>query len=135
MVPLSVLLDGETRRLIGQDGSPALAAWTGNHPYLTKLLLHYGDDAIAAGRCQWEPFVQCLAADIGEGPERRLLLYLTERGKPVNPTVAQSDTDIPDIKAVADTLAYLGVISRWIRNEEATLFAGCRLLNDYITAA
>ena len=32
------------------------------------------------------------------------------------------------------TLAYLGVISRWIRNKEATLFAGCRLLNDFITA-
>src|SRR2546425_4399487 len=41
--PLSVLLDGETRRLIGRDTSAALAAWTGNHPYLTKLLLHYMD--------------------------------------------------------------------------------------------
>ena len=41
--PLSVLLDGETRRLIGRDTSPGLAAWTGNHPYLTKLLLHYMD--------------------------------------------------------------------------------------------
>ncbi len=131
--PLSVLLDGETRRLIGKDGSPALAAWTGNHPYLTKLLLHYGDDAIATGRGQWEPFVQRLAAEIGEGPERRLLCYLIERGRPVNPTVAKSDTDIRDIKAVADTLVYLGAISRWIRNEEATLFAGCRLLNDSIT--
>ena len=48
--------------------------------------------------------------------------------------LAQSDTGIRDMKAVADTLAYLGVISRWIRNEEATLFAGCRLLNDFITA-
>src|SRR5438445_13467222 len=38
------------------------------------------------------------------------------------------------MKAVADTLAYLGVISRWIRYNEATLFAGCRLLNDFITA-
>src|SRR5206468_2305110 len=67
--PLSVLLDGETRRLIGRDMSPGLAAWSGNHPYLTKLLLHYmdwgGDEkhrtlerAVAAGRCQWEPFVQ-----------------------------------------------------------------------------
>ena len=110
--PLSVLLDGETRRLIGRDTSSALAAWTGNHPYLTKLLLHYRDcegdgsprtldEAIAAGRCQWEPFVERLAADIGEGLEFRLL-------------------------------AYLGAISRWIRNEEATLFAGCRLLNDSI---
>ncbi len=145
VVPLAVLLDGETRRLIGRDTSAALAAWTGNHPYLTKLLLHYmergGDEnhrtlehAVEAGRGQWEPFVQRLAAESGEGPERRLLCYLIERGKPVNPTLAQSDTGIRDMKAVADRLAYLGVISRWIRNEEATLFAGCRLLNDFITA-
>ena len=145
VVPLSVLLDGETRRLIGWDTSAAVAAWTGNHPYLTKLILHYMDrggdkkhrtleQAVATGRCQWEPFVQRLAAESGEGPERRLLWYLIERGKPVNPTLAQSDTGIRDMKAVADTLAYLGVISRWIRNEEATLFAGCRLLNDFITA-
>jgi hypothetical protein len=143
--PLSVLLDGEARRLIGRDTSSPLTAWTGNHPYLTKLLLHYmgwgGDEnhrtlehAVATGRCQWEPFVQRLVAEIGEGPERLLLLYLIERGKPVNPTVAQSETDIHDIKSVADTLVYLGAISRWIRNEEATLFAGCRLLNDSITA-
>lgn len=131
--PLSVLLDGETRRLIGRETDPSLAAWTGNHPYLTKLLLHYGDDAIVTGRCQWEPFVRRLAADIGTGPERRLLCYLIERGRPVNPAVAQSETDIHDIKAVADTLVYLGVVSRWIRNEEATLFAGCRLLNDVLT--
>jgi len=122
-----------------------LAAWTGNHPYLTKLLLHYmdwgGDEnhrtlehAVATGRCQWESFVQRLAAESGEGSERRLLCYLIERGKPVNPTLAQSDTGIRNMKAVADTLAYLGVISRWIRNEEATLFAGCRLFNDFITS-
>jgi hypothetical protein len=40
-----------------------------------------------------------------------------------------------DIYLFADTLTDLGVISRWIRNEEATLFAGCRLINDSITAA
>ena len=143
--PLSVLLDGETRRLIGRDMSAGLAAWTGNHPYLTKLLLHYMDGerdenhrtlehAVAAGRCQWEHFVQRLAAEISKGPERQLLCYLIERGKPVNPTQAQSETGIRDVKGVADMLVYLGVISRWIRNEEATLFAGCRLLNDFITA-
>jgi len=140
LFPLSVLLDGETCRLIGRDTNPSLAAWTGNHPYVTKLLLHYlhysedSDHAVAAGRCQWEPFVRRLAADIGEGLERRLLCYLIERGKPVNPAEAQSDTGIKDIKAVADTLVYLGVVSRWIRNEEATLFAGCRLLNNHITS-
>ena len=134
LFPLSVLLDGEMRRLIGSNTSSSLAAWTGNHPYLTKLFLHYGDDAVAAGRCQWEPFVQRVAADIGVGPERRLLCYLIECGEPGNPTKAQSGTGIRDIKAVADTLVYLGVISRWIRNEEATLFAGCRLLNEHINA-
>ena len=143
MFPLSVLLDGETRQLIGLDPSAALAEWTGNHPYLTKLLLHYMhssgeenhrtlEEAIAMGRSQWEPFVERLAAEIGEGPEWQLLCYLVESGKPVNPTLAQSDTGIRGIKTVADTLSYLGVISRWIRSEEATLFAGCRLLNDFI---
>ena len=65
---------------------------------------------------------------------RRLLCYLIESGKPVNPTLARFDTGIRDIKAVADRLASLGVISRWIWNEEATLFAGCRPLNNFITA-
>jgi hypothetical protein len=132
LYPLSVLLDGELRRLIGSQPHVPLAAWTGNHPYLTKLFLHYEDGALDAGRSQWEPFVQHLVAEVGEGPERRLLCYLIERGTPVNPTLAGSDTGIRDIKAVSDTLVYLGVISRWIRNEEATLFAGCRLLNDFI---
>lgn len=134
LFPLSVLLDGETRRLIGTDANPSLVAWTGNHPYLTKLFLHYGNDVVTTGRSQWEPFVRQLAADIGHGPERQLLRYLIDRGKPVNPTVARSDTGISGIKAVADTLVYLGAVSRWIRDEEATLFAGCRLLNDAISA-
>ncbi len=132
LFPLSVLLDGELRRLIGSHPPIPLATWTGNHPYLTKLFLHYGDGALETGRSQWEPFVQHLVAEVGQGPERRLLCYLIERGTPVNPSLAESETGIRDIKAVSDTLVYLGVISRWIRNEEATLFAGCRLLNDVI---
>jgi hypothetical protein len=132
--PLSVLLDGETRRLIGMEADPALAAWTGNHPYLGALLRHYGKDAVAEGRPQWEPFVQRLADEIADGPERRVLRYLIECGRPVNPAVARADTGIHDIKTVADTLVYLGAIGRWIRDEEATLFAGCRPLNDVMTA-
>jgi hypothetical protein len=134
LFPLSVLLDGETRQLIGANTTPSLVEWTGNHPFLIKLFLHYGNDAMTTGRSQWEPFVERLATDIGHGPERQLMRYLIARGKPVNPTVAQSDTGISDIKAVADTLVFLGAISRWIRDEEATLFAGCRLLNDAISA-
>src|SRR2546428_4750831 len=86
---------------------------------------------VAAGRCQWEPFVQRLAAESGEGPERRLLCYLIEPGKPVNPTLAQSDTGIRDMKAVADTPPYLGGISRWTRTQGGTPRARTRLLNCF----
>lgn len=134
-ISLSVLLDGEIHRLIGPASEPAVAAWSGNHPYLTKLLLHYGKNAIEDGRGQWEPFVRNLLAEIPPGPELRLLRYLIERGRPVNPAEAQTDTGIDDIKGIADTLVYLGVISRWIRNEEATLFAGSRLLNQALATS
>jgi hypothetical protein len=36
--------------------------------------------------------------------------------------------------AFIDTLVCLSAISRWIRDEEATLLAGCRLLNDALKA-
>ena len=143
LFPLSVLLDGETKRLIGKDADPSLADWSGNHPYLTKLLLHYlknsggrrsPEEAVAMSRNTWEPFVRRLSNEIGKGPERQLLLYLIERGKPVNPTLARTETGIEAIKPVADVLTYLGTIQRWVRNEEATLHAGCRILNDFITA-
>jgi hypothetical protein len=135
LYPLSVLLDAEMRHLIGRDMTISLATWTGNHPYLTKLVLHYGDKILSAGRGRWEPFIHQLATEIGNGPERQLLSYLIERGKPVNPVLAGSATGIRDVKAVADTLVYLGAISRCIRNEEATLFAGCRPLNEFIIAS
>ena len=132
LYPLSVLLDGEMRQLIGRNTTVRLSRWTGNHPYLTKLFLHYGDKILSAGRGQWEPFIHQLAAEIGDGPERQLLCYLIECGKPLNPALASSAMGIRDIKPIADTLVYLGAISRTIRNEEATLFAGCGLLNEFI---
>ena len=52
----------------------------------------------------------------------------------MNPTLAKAETGIEAIKPVADVLTYLGAIQRWVRNEEATLHAGCRILNDFITA-
>jgi hypothetical protein len=133
LYPLSVLLDGELRRLVGHDMAAPIAKWTGNHPYLSKLFLHYGEAALSEGRQQWEPFVQQLTEEIGEGAERRLLNYLIKCGKPVNPAKAGAETGIDDIKSVADRLVYMGAVSRWIRNDEATLFAGCRLLNNFVT--
>ncbi|MGZ8382966.1 MAG: hypothetical protein ACXWWE_03050 [Nitrospira sp.] len=133
LYPLSVLLDGELRQLVGDNMDRSIAMWTGNHPYLATLFLHYGDAMLSEGRQQWEPFVRQLAEEIGEGAERQLLRYLIDCGQPVNPTKAGAETGIDDIKHVADRLVYMGAISRWIRNEEASLFAGCRLLNDFIT--
>ena len=94
LYPLSVHLDGEIRALIGGSMSPLLADWTGNHPYLIKLLLHYVDDTVATCLSHWESFVKHLAAELDEGPERQLLCYLIEGGQPVNPTKAQTDTGI-----------------------------------------
>jgi hypothetical protein len=133
LYPLSVLLDGELRQLVGHNMDRSIAMWTGNHPYLAALFLHYGDAMLSEGRQQWEPFVRQLAKEIGEGAERQLLRYLIDCGQPVNPTRAGVESGIDDIKTVADRLVYLGAISRWIRKEEATLFAGCRLLNNVIT--
>jgi hypothetical protein len=133
LYPLSVLLDSELRQLVGHNTDRPIAVWTGNHPYLTKLFLHYGEAALTEGRQQWEPFVRQWGKEIGEGAERRLLIYLIDRGQPVNPTKAGVETAIEHIKTVADRLVYMGAISRWIRNDEATLFAGCRLLNNFIT--
>ena len=133
LYPLSVLLDAELRQLVGRNMDRSIAMWTGNHPYLAKLFLHYRDAMLSEGRQQWEPFVRQLAEEIGGGAERQLLRYLIDYGQPVNPTKAGAETSIDDIKSVADRLVYMGAISRWIRNEEATLFAGCRLLNNFIT--
>jgi hypothetical protein len=133
LYPLSVLLDGELGQLVGHGPARSIAMWTGNHPYLAKLFLHYGDTALSEGRQQWEPFVRQWVNEIGEGAERRLLDYLIDYGQPVNPTKAGTETTIKHIKTVADRLVYMGAISRWIRNDEATLFAGCRLLNHFIT--
>src|SRR5437870_13849764 len=74
--PLAVLLDGETRRLIGRDTSAALAAWTGNHPYLTKLLLHYMDRGGVENGRALEHAVAADRKSVVEGnrgePQRRL---------------------------------------------------------------
>jgi hypothetical protein len=133
LYPLSVLLDGELRQMLGPGMDGSIAMWTGNHPYLAKLFMHYGKVALSEGRQQWEPFVRELTEEIGAGAERQVLHYLIARGQPVNPTKAGVETGIEQIKSVADRLVYMGAISRWIRNDEATLFAGCRLLNNFIT--
>ena len=138
LFPLSVLLDGETCRLIGRDTNPSLAAWTGNHPYVTKKLLHYlhhsedSDHAVAAGRCRSGSHRAASGCGHRRRPRAAAAVLPHRARETVNPVEAQSISGIEDIKAVADTLVYLGVISGWIRNEEATLLAGsdCRIITS-----
>ena len=113
--------------------------FTGNHPYLLQLLMaewwrHRRQDlARLALGCEkeLEEFFKDSLAQLGHSLERRLLDYLIRQGRPVNPRQAAMDLGQADIKSTADTLCYLGLINRWIRDNEATLSAGCLLFNDW----
>ena len=92
LFPLSVLLDGETCRLIGRDTNPSLAAWTGSHPYVTKSFLPTISTIVKTVITQSRPAGASGSHWCGfwlrtseKALERRLLCYLIERGKPVNP--------------------------------------------------
>jgi hypothetical protein len=60
-----------------------------------------------------------------------VLTYLIEADKPVNPREVARAFGLPTIKPVADTLCSLGMVGRWIRDEEATLSANSRLFNEW----
>ncbi|HBP88441.1 MAG TPA: hypothetical protein DD706_12170 [Nitrospiraceae bacterium] len=60
-----------------------------------------------------------------------MLAYVIKANKPVNPREVARAIGLPTIKPVADTLCGLGLVSRWIRDEEATLSAGSRLFNEW----
>ena len=71
--------------------------------------------------------LQRLAAEIGEGPERRLMLYLIERGQPVNPTKAQSDTGIETSKrSRTDSLTWVSSAAGFgMKRQHSSLVVGC----------
>jgi len=141
--PLAVYLDKEAKSFLKPylpaDGTTAMMRITGNHPYLIQLLMaewwkHRRQDlARLALGCEKEldDFFKDSLTQLGHGLEQRLLEYLIRQGPPVNPRQAAKDLGQADIKPAADTLCYLGLINRWIRNEQATLSAGCQLFNDW----
>ncbi len=141
--PLAVYLDKEAKSFLKPYLSAADTAemmrFTGNHPYLLQLLMnewwrHRRQDlARLALGCEKEldDFFKDSLAQLDHGLERSLLDYLIRQGRPVNPRQAAKDLGQADIKPAADTLCYLGLISRWIRGREATLSAGGQLFNDW----
>lgn len=141
--PLAVYLDKEARSFLkpylSAVDTAAMMQLTGNHPYLLQLLMaewwrHRRQDLawLAQGvASELNDFFKNCLAQLGHGLERQLLDYLIRQGRPVNPRQAAKDLGQADIKPAADTLCYLGLISRWIRDKEATLSAGCQLFNDW----
>lgn len=147
LAPLAVLLNSEARSLMG----PALQSaqidtalqFGGTHPYVLKALrtqfLAAGPKAgtktvMRAAAQQLAPFFETCAKAVEPG-ERKLLRWLVKKEKPVNPKEAAKALKMPSVKAEADALCYLGVISRWNLEDGAKLHAGCRLFNEWFQAS
>jgi hypothetical protein len=141
--PLAVYLDKEAKGFLKPylpaSDTAVMMRFTGNHPYLLQLLMaqwwkHRRQDLARLAQAVESEltnfFKNCLT-HLGQGLERRLLDHLVRQGRPVNPRQAARDLGQSNIKPAADTLCYLGLISRWIRDREATLSAGCQLFNEW----
>ncbi len=63
--------------------------------------------------------------------EHKVLSYLIGMAKPVNLKEVALAVGMSTIKPIADALCSLGLASRWIRDEEATLSANSRLFNEW----
>ena len=140
--PLAVLFPGEARQFVpahlsGEQAEEFLAL-CGTHPYVLKVvaagLQDCGSSVQAAVRAavpRLRPFfAACRDAMRSEG-EQVLMRYLAEVAKPVNPREAEAVLGRPSIKASADLLCAIGVISRWNLNEGAMLHAPCQLFNEW----
>lgn len=145
-VPLAILLNGEARSLVKPelttDQVDAILSYGGTHPYVLKMLRARiiadptTDPAhiIGAVQVRLAPFfLACLEA-VREPVERTLLDSLIRHRGPINPRQAAQALGLPTVKPAADTLCYLGLISRWNLNEGAMLHASCRLFNDWYGA-
>jgi hypothetical protein len=142
--PLAVLLQGEARGLLEPCLAPtqltaALAAG-GTHPYVLKVIaneLVSSNDpksAISSAAARLVPFFQTCREALQGRAEEALLLYLARQAHPVNPRDAAVAVGLPSVKAVADALCCIGLISRWNLNEGAMLQANCRIFNEWYLA-
>ena len=143
-IPLAVFLEKEARQIFCQSLSREQQAcaltYGGTHPFLLKIL--QSELLCRTTDCQPEHMVQTVKTSLGgffqrcvdqlrDSMEHQVLRYLIDTGKPVNPKDVAQAVGLSDIKPIANTLCYLGLISRWIRDEEATLSANSRLFNEW----
>lgn len=143
LAPLAVLLNSEARTLMGPALQPAqldaVLQWGGTHPYVLKALraqfLEAGPKAGAkvvmrAAAETLAPFFEACAQAL-EPAEHKLLRWLAKKGKPVNPKEAARALKAASVKQTADTLCYLGLVSRWNLEDGVKLHASCQLFNDW----
>ena len=146
-VPLAILLIGEARALIKPNLTPdqvaTVLSYGGTHPYVLKVLHARmiadgptGDptQTIQAVQARLAPFFLACFQELRTPIERALLDYLIKQDKPINPRDAAKALGYSTIKAAADVLCYVGLISRWNLNEGAMLQANCRLFNGWYLA-
>ena len=143
-IPLSVFLEHEARQVLDQQLSPERKAmvlrYGGTHPYVLKMvqaaLVGAGPDApleIVLQRVKKSlvPFFESCLAQLQDPLEHQVLAYLIHVDKPVNPKDVAQTLGCSNMKLIANTLCYVGLIGRWIRDEEATLSVNSQLLNEW----
>ena len=143
-IPLAEFLEKEVQQLFNPDLSTeqhsTILTYAGTHPYIFKLLqaaflregLHVSTEQIVSEvKSSLSSFFQDCLDQMREPLEQQVLTFVIEADKPVNPRVVARAIGLPTIKPVADTLCALGLIGRWIQDEEATLSAGSRLFNEW----
>lgn len=143
-IPLAVMLEHEARQIVAQHLSTAHHAWAltnaGTHPFLLRLLLA---EYVRAGKeCELDlvvhtvkdsiaPFFDRCVAQLRDPLEHQVLDYVVRLGKPVNPKDVGRVVGCSTMKSIVNTLCVVGVISRWIRDEEATLCANSQLFREW----
>jgi hypothetical protein len=143
-IPLAVFLEKEAQQILCPDLTSEQQAcvlnYAGTHPFIIKVLqsalLRGGphvlpEKVVKDVKNSLSSFFQCCANQLRGPLEHQVLAFLIEADKPVNPREVARAFGLATIKLVADTLCSLGLVGRWIREEEATLSANSRLFNEW----
>ncbi|MDT3776213.1 hypothetical protein PJI16_01395 [Nitrospira sp. MA-1] len=143
-IPLAVFLEKEAQQLFSPDLSieqhATVLTYAGTHPYIFKVfqaeILREGnhgrsEQVVNDVKQSLSSFFQDCVNQLREPLEHEVLAYVINSSKPVNPSEVARAVGLPTIKPVADTLCALGLVARWIRDEEATLSASSRLFNEW----
>ncbi len=143
-IPLAVFLEKEAQQLFSPDLSieqhAAVLTYAGTHPHIFKLfqaeLLRAGpsvrtEQVVKDVKKSLSSFFQDCVNQLREPLEHQVLASVIIADKPVNPREVARAVGLPTIKSVADTLCALGLVGRWIRDEEATLSGNSRLFSEW----